>query len=66
MPVGVVLEPGAVKVMKVWLNAAMDEVPNATPRMEMAKPRESFRKDGLKRCERNSALTAWIRDIVIG
>jgi hypothetical protein len=63
---GVVLEPGALKVVKVWPSAASDEDPNATPRMEMVKHRESFRRECLTRGKRNGVATAGIRDVVIG
>ena len=42
---GVVLEPGASKEVKVWPSTT-DEAPNAVPRMEIAKHRESFREEG--------------------
>src|SRR5215469_1886973 len=59
---GVVLvEPGGSKVMKDWPNAAIDEVANATPRMEMVKDRKSFRKEGFPREERSGAVTIGIQ-----
>src|SRR5580692_4139636 len=56
----VVIEPGGSKVVKDGSIAAIDEVANATPRVEIIKPRKSFRKEDLPREERNSRATAGI------
>jgi hypothetical protein len=51
--------------VKDWLSAAIDEVANATPRVEIIKLRKSFRKEGFPREERNRTATAGIRGFSI-